>query len=220
MNQINEDVIKAREVVAGYKFYNKKTIEKCVEYNPKTKCRYFKKINVDPEAAEFKKKFIKQAKKEKSINTKITKASKIKVQKVKVTPKKKEPKPREISDNYIKIVEYTKEGKSISEIADILKISHHNISWHLKNWNDNKSKKEIQEENNEILHWIKTKAKLNGVEYCYSAWIGRKNLKMKYNLTSVQIISRCENMIKQGLLEEIKEMHSRKHGRMYKIIEK
>lgn len=217
---INEDVIKAREVVEGYKRYNKKTIEKCVEYNPKTKCRYFKKVTVDPEATEFKKKFIKQPKKEKSVNTKITKTTKIKVQKIKVIPKKKVEKPKLNSETYEKVIKYTKDGKSISEIANLLSVTHHTISWHLKQWNSNKSKNIIKEENNEILHWIKAKAKLNSVDYCYSSWIGRKNLKMKYNLTSIQIISRCEDMVKQGLLEEIKENHSKKHGRMYKIIEK
>lgn len=220
MNQVNEDVIKAREVVEGYKRYNKKTIEKCVEYNPKTKCRYFKKVTVDPEASEFKKKFIKQSKKEKSVNTKITKAPKIKIKKVKVIPKKKIEKPKEKCDTYHQVVKLTKEGKSILEIVNLINTSHHNVSWHLKHWNSNKSKKEIQEENDEILHWIKVKAKLNEADYCYSAWIGRKNLKMKHNLTSIEIISRCEDMINQGLLEEIKEMHSKKHGRMYKIIEK
>lgn len=218
MNQINEEVIKARQVVAGYKKYNKNTIEQCVEYNPKTKCRYFKKVSIDPESAGFKKEFGKKENKEKQPKTKYKSTPKITVKKIKAVPKKSQNKQKDFSETYEKVIKLTKEGKSISQIVEDLKVTHHTVSWHIKNWNSSKSMKEIQEENEEILNSIKSKAKLNGVDYCYSAWIGRKNHKMKHNLTSVEIIKRCTKMIQSGILEEVKEMYSRKHGRMYKII--
>lgn len=273
MNQINEEVIKARAVVAGYKKYNQNTVEKCESYNPKTKCRYFKKVSIDPRSAEFKKEFGKKEKKEISRNTKTVKSNsntqkfkKIKklekIQKVKtnsdfdqntiiskvynlhlqnkntaeiakltnLTKREVSSKIRarqiqlgipcqHVSDNYNKTVELIKKGKSLTEISKILNITAHTISVHSMKYNKLKSCSEKEKENKEILDLIKAKAKLNGVDYCYGSWIGRKHNKLKSNLTSVEIVKRCNEMIESGILEEVKEMYSRKNGRMYKLKE-
>lgn len=74
MSKFNNDVIQALEIKTQYEAHNTKTREVASEYNPKTKCRYFKKVEIDPAALLFKKKFIKsKITKEKPINTKTEK---------------------------------------------------------------------------------------------------------------------------------------------------
>ncbi|WP_347217904.1 helix-turn-helix domain-containing protein [Chryseobacterium sp.] len=51
--QINQDVIKAREVVAGYKELNKGTIEEMSYYDPILKLRRYKKVLIDPNSKDF-----------------------------------------------------------------------------------------------------------------------------------------------------------------------
>lgn len=51
--QINQDVIKAREVVAGYKELNKGTVEEVSYYDPILKLRRYKKVTIDPNSKDF-----------------------------------------------------------------------------------------------------------------------------------------------------------------------
>lgn len=290
MNQINQDVIKARQIVEGYKKYNKETVEVLSRYDPIRKCRYFEKVKTDPNANKFVKEFVKSGRKEKVIQ--IKKPAKLKPNKEKVVkvkpikipkekPKKLPSKPilkekkeilkpskaedfiqntlisniynlhlqgksneeiskivgenrRIVATNiynrkiqlgiYIpaentreKIIDLQNKGLTASEIAKQLNIANHTVSFHVKKWNESKSEKEIQEENDEILYWVAKKAKENNVDYCYSLWIGKANLKMKHNLTSLEISRRCHNLINEGKLIEIPERRSPKYGRMYKI---
>ena len=50
---INQDVIKAREVVAGYKELNKNTVEEISYYDPVLKLRRYKKMSIDPNSKDF-----------------------------------------------------------------------------------------------------------------------------------------------------------------------
>lgn len=50
---INQDVIKAREVVAGYKELNKGTVEEVSYYDPVLKLRRYKKVQIDPNSKDF-----------------------------------------------------------------------------------------------------------------------------------------------------------------------
>lgn len=280
MNAINEDVIKAREVVAGYKKFNKQTIEKLSSYDPVFKIWTFIKKDIDPNAAQFKKEFIKSGRKEKK-DIKIQKSHK----KIKPTALSKIKKPRilksykprvkpsshldfdqtsliakaynyhlqgktnkevsflmdmpmraiismlrkrdrqlgveiEKNDNYERIVQMIKSGKTRREISKLIKMSEHNISYHIKRYNDSKSKEQIEKEYQEILYNIKKKAKLNQVEYCYSSWINPSKCKMKSNLTIPVINKRCKDLIKQGRLTEIDGGVYRRMGVKYQIPKK
>lgn len=75
MSKFNNDVLHAREIQEQYLAHNINTVEKLSEYNPKTKCRYFAKVNVDPQAQVFKKKFLKTRISKKAVenNTKVAK---------------------------------------------------------------------------------------------------------------------------------------------------
>lgn len=102
MNQINEETIKAREVVAGYKKYNKETIEVLGRYDSASKCRYYNKVKTDPNAKQFVKEFVKSGKKERILQA--AKPKKLKPVKEKLTkePKEKLPKtPRPTGLKYI-----------------------------------------------------------------------------------------------------------------------
>lgn len=98
--QINQDVIKAREVVAGYKELNKGTKEVLSTYDPILRLRVFKKESIDPRSKEFTKLYGKKEKKEKPVKAvkfvapTIDKTKKKKAVKKVVTKLKKEPKPR------------------------------------------------------------------------------------------------------------------------------
>lgn len=70
MNYINEDTIKAREVVAGYNKYNKETVEVLSRYDPISKCRYFNRVKTDPNANQFVKEFVKSGRKERILQGK------------------------------------------------------------------------------------------------------------------------------------------------------
>jgi len=99
MNSINEDTVKAREVVAGYNKYNAETVEVLAKYDPVSKCRYYNKISVDPNAGKFVKEFVKISRKEKNISSRQPKKIKpVKVKTIKEKPIKevkiKQPKPQ------------------------------------------------------------------------------------------------------------------------------
>jgi hypothetical protein len=277
MNNLNEDLIKAREVVAGYKQFNQKTVECVKTYDSSMKIWTFEKKCIDPNAGEFKKKFIKSNRKEKLVNTKIPKAPKQKSLKpkkpksirpsgLKYSPRikpadfqfdpntlisqaynyylngktnteiamlMKKPKRAIISmlrqrdrqlgikieknDSYEKIVELVKAGKKVGEISKIMKMSDHNVSYHIKNYNDSKSQTQIEEEYQEILSQIKKKAKLNQVDYCFSTWINQANCKLKCNLTTPMRIKRCRELVAQRRLIEDKEGTTLRKGIMYRI---
>lgn len=84
MQSINQEVIKAREVVAGYKKYNQKTVEVISSYDPVLKIRTFKKVSIDENHSQFKKEFCAKPKKEKSVKA---------IQSIKPFEKKKVSKP-------------------------------------------------------------------------------------------------------------------------------
>lgn len=277
MNHLNQDLIKAREVVAGYKQFNQKTIECIKTYDPSMKIWTFEKKSIDPSAREFKKKFIKSARKEKNVNTKLPKTAKQKNLKpnnpkstrpsgLTYSPRLKpadfqfdpntlisqaynhylkgktnseiailmnKPKRAVISmlrqrdrqlgikidknDSYEKVIELVKAGKKVGEISKIMKMSDHNVSYHIKNYNNSKNPAQIEEEYQEILLQIKKKAKLNQVDYCFSTWINQANCKLKCNLTTPMRIKRCRELVAQGRLIEDKEGTTLRKGIMYKI---
>lgn len=53
MTAINQDLIKAREVVAGYKELNKNTVEEVSYYDPVLKLRRYRKVQIDPNSKDF-----------------------------------------------------------------------------------------------------------------------------------------------------------------------
>lgn len=128
--KINDDVIKAREIVSAYQGFNKETIETVKEYNPKLKIWTFIKKEIDPNAIEFKKKFCKAPKKEaKPKYNKPPKEKPVKLKKEKVIKPKK---PRYIAkikndnDSFIhgsliyQAYQYHLDGKSNKEISGLL----------------------------------------------------------------------------------------------------
>lgn len=107
MNFINEDTVKAREVVAGYNKYNTGTVEVLAKYDPVSKCRYYDKVKLDPNANQFVKEFVKSGRKEKNVSSKQPKKLKAVKEKLTKEPKEKLPKaPRPIGlkykTNYVK----------------------------------------------------------------------------------------------------------------------
>lgn len=92
MNYVNEDTIKARAVVAGYKKYNLETVEVLSRYDPISKCRYFNRVKIDPNANQFVKEFVKSGKKERILQP--TKPKKLKPLKEKVIKDAKEKIPK------------------------------------------------------------------------------------------------------------------------------
>lgn len=126
-NQINQDVIKAREVVASYKELNKGTVEVLSRYDPIRKCRYFEKVQIDPNSKDFIKLYGKKK------NEKEKPGKPIKVVEAK-TPK---PKPKVISKpkkpRYVKVTERKKRGFNENSRASLI------YQMHL----DGKSNKEI-----------------------------------------------------------------------------
>lgn len=276
MNTINEEVIKAREIVSGYKELNKKTIERVSYYDPKLRSWTMKKVEIDPNASEFKKIYSKPERKKVKLETlkkpnekpeKVKPAKKERPIGVKYTPRKKPTSNKQFertslmykayeyylsgktnkeiaemmgislnsaitkirqrdrqlgivavkNDTYDKVVLLIKDGKNLSQISKELNICQNTISYHIKNYNDSKSKTEIQAEYKEILSVIKKKSHLNQVDYCYSTWISQANCRMKSNLTTPARNKRCRELVKQGRLIEVVEKKSLRHGAMYKI---
>lgn len=110
---INQDVIKAREVVAGYKELNKNTVEEVSYYDPILKLRRYKKVLIDPNSKEFIKLYGKKKnekeKKDKPVKSvpfvaKTVKAKKPrkKVMKVPGTVRKSRyvPRPKKTNEDY------------------------------------------------------------------------------------------------------------------------
>lgn len=91
MNYLNEDTLKAREVVAGYNKYNKETVEVLSRYDPISKCRYYTKVKTDPNSNQFVKEFVKASRKEKNISSKKPKKNKLPKEKAIKTEKIKTP---------------------------------------------------------------------------------------------------------------------------------
>lgn len=104
---INQDVIKAREVVAGYKELNKGTIEQVSYYDPILKLRRYKKVSIDPNSKDFVKLYGKkknEPKEKKDIPIKkakiITKTIKKASAPRKKTKRKYTPRPDKTPDSY------------------------------------------------------------------------------------------------------------------------
>lgn len=272
MNHINEDVIKARVVVAGYKEYNKQTIESVKSHNPLMKLWTFEKKSIDPNAGEFKKYFSKKQKKnnitpiqEKEIKVKtakepvkyipsykekkkpttylefsqttlISKAYKYHVEgktneeisNIMDLPKRKVISMLRIRDkqlgieviksqSYNRVVNLVKEGNTISNISNILKIKEHTVQYHIKRYNESKSTEELEKEYKEILFFINQKAIDNKVDHCFSSWINQANCLMKSNLTTPLRNRRCKELIQQGRLLADDEGAYRRLGIRYRI---
>ena len=126
---INQDVIKAREVVAGYKELNKGTIEEISYYDPVLKLRRYKKVTIDPNSKDFIKLYGKK-KNEKEKPGKPIKVVEVKIPKPKpkVISKTKPKKPR-----YVKVTERKKRGFDENSRASLI------YQMHI----DGKSNKEI-----------------------------------------------------------------------------
>lgn len=284
MNHINEDVIKARIVVAGYKEFNKQTVEYVKSHNPLMKLWTFEKKSIDPNSCEFKKQFIKSYRKDKVINTKLPKENKIKKTKEKPVKKPKVPRPTgliyaerkkpeshldfdqstliakayryhlskktnaeiaslmkldrrkvismlrqrdrqlgiktEKNDSYEKVIELVKSGKTVAEISIILSMTDHNVSYHVKRYNESKSTEELEKEYKEILFFIEQKSIENKVDHCFSSWINQRNCNMKSNLTTPLRNRRCTELIQQGRLLADDEGAYRRLGIRYRIPKK
>lgn len=124
---INQDLIKAREVVAGYKELNKNTVEEVSYYDPVLKLRRYRKVQIDPNSKDFIKLYGKK-KNEKEKPGKPIKFVEVKIPKPKVTSKTKPKKPR-----YVKVTERKKRGFDENSRASLI------YQMHL----DGKSNKEI-----------------------------------------------------------------------------
>lgn len=116
MNYVNEDTVKAREIVAGYNKYNKETVEVLSRYDPISKCRYFDRIKTDPNASQFVKEFVKSGRKERIIQGK--KPVKIKAVKEKNIKPAKEKSPRPLRTKPTK-AEYFPQDTLISQIYNL-----------------------------------------------------------------------------------------------------
>lgn len=135
---INQDLIKAREVVAGYKELNKNTVEEVSYYDPILKLRRYRKVQIDPNSKDFIKLYGKKK------NEKEKKDKPIKVVEVKI-PK---PKPKVISKpkkpRYVKVTERKKRGFDENSRASLI------YQMHI----DGKSNKEIAIHFNTPQHYV------------------------------------------------------------------
>lgn len=137
---INQDVIKAREVVAGYKELNKGTIEEISYYDPVLKLRRYKKVSIDPKSKDFIKLYGKKK------NEKEKKGKPLKALPVNNTTKPKVCKPIKVAKpRYVKVTQRKKrafnpdsqtslifkmhnQGKSNKQIADYFDIPQHYVT--------------------------------------------------------------------------------------------
>lgn len=102
--QINQDVIKSREVVAGYKELNKGTKEVLSTYDPILRLRVFKKETIDPRSKEFTKLYGKKEKKDKPVKVVKFVAPTIDKTKKKKDVKKVVFKPKKVAKpRYVKV---------------------------------------------------------------------------------------------------------------------
>ena len=137
---INQDVIKAREIVAGYKELNKNTVEEISYYDPVLKLRRYKKVSIDPKSKDFIKLYGKKKNEKKEKPGKPIKAIEAKSVKPKAKVTYKPKKPR-----YVKVTERKKrafnpdsqtslifkmhnQGKSNKQIADYFDIPQHYVT--------------------------------------------------------------------------------------------
>lgn len=128
---INQDVIKAREVVAGYKELNKGTKEVLSTYDPVLRLRVFKKESIDPRSKEFTKLYGKKEKKDKHVKDVKFVAPTIDKTKKKKAVKRVYSKPK--TTRYIKVTERKKRDFDPNSRASLI------YQMHL----DGKSNKEI-----------------------------------------------------------------------------
>lgn len=142
--KINQDLIKAREVVSAYKDFNSKTIERLCYFDPVLKLRRYEKISIDPNSKDFVKLYGKkknEPKEKKDIPIKkakiITKTIK---KRIKAKPK---PKPKNIHH------------KTILSKENIEKA----YSMHMNNCSTFEISKELNVNEKTVLNYILAKKK-------------------------------------------------------------
>lgn len=223
MNAVNNEVIHAREIQKQYQAHNIKTIEKCVSYDPKTKCRIFKKIEIDPNAEIFKQKFIKsKVQKEKRVNTKEIKPVK-EPKKLGRPAKPKSPKKKIIRVNQKamerrkKIQDFSKKGLTSNVIAAELKMSTAQVNRHLKAINHQK-KDVIKIQHTHMLNKIKTFCEKHKTNLFYTSY----NIKFKifpdYNIR--QLSYRLKLIAKSNAITVMPLSIDKKEGNCFRIFNK
>lgn len=139
---INQDLIKAREVVAGYKELNKNTVEEVSYYDPVLKLRRYKKVSIDPNSKDF----VKLYGKKKNEKEKKDKPIKIIAPKVEKIKPKVVSKPKAKNTRYVKVTERKKRGFDENSRASLI------YQMHL----DGKSNKEISIQFDTPQHYVTT----------------------------------------------------------------
>lgn len=167
----------ARSIQEQYLAHNKKTVEKFAGYDPKLKCRFYNKVQIDPKAKELKKIINVKEKVVKTLDTKTVKRVK-KDRKPRKT-KPKVDKPEKILDvngfspktNISKVYALYTEGLTPDEISEKLNLTRRNV---LSKISTRKKQLGITRVNGEIL---------KEVEKYYITGMKRKDIAKKMNRT-------------------------------------
>lgn len=83
-----------------------------------------------------------------------------------------------------------------------------------------KSRKEINQEAEEIYFAIKQTMEKMGTDYCQSWWINTRNFNLKSHLPTSTINQRCRLLIKQGYLIKNQSLTATHTGTSYKLTDK
>lgn len=230
MSKFNNDVLQALEIYNQYLEHNKKTVEKFVGYDPKTKCRYFKKVEVDPAAEVFKKKFIKnRIEKNKPENTKQSRPKKKPSKPVKntenkeinkivkaVKPKRKHIERASVTEKKEKIRNYFNNSKSARFISREMNISTSQIYRYLKGMGLGKPT-HTTFKNLEFLKQLKDFCRENKTNVFYTSY--NNTYDNPFNLNLKQVVFKCKQLEKAKEIQSVKTNTTKTIGLCFKVLD-